>query len=149
MKEENIKILVKAGILRPRQIDAEKINSMIRSAELNIKVIKNLSFNEESATVIFREAYESIRQLGDAYWWVLGYEPSNHEISLESLKELEIKDKLKLNHLPRFKQIRHDANYKGFKVTMAQSKEILEFWDSCSKDIIFIIKSKMNKKKEE
>lgn len=143
MKEEIIKSLVKAGILRTRVIDNEKIKSIIESSEVNVKVAKTVSLTEDSATLVFRELYESVRQLGDAYWWVLGYEPSNHEISLEALKELNIKESVKLNYLNRFKQIRHDANYKGFRVTSFQTKEILDFWNSCSNDIIRIIKSKL------
>ena len=149
MKEESIKTLLKAGILRIRQKDVEKIKSMIQSAEINTRVTKSVSLNEDSATLVFREMYESIMQLGDAYWWALGYEPSNHEISLEALKELSIKNSVKLNFLSRFKELRHDANYKGFRVTSAQAKEIIEFWDSCSKDIIEIIKSKLQEKPEQ
>lgn len=141
MKDENIKILVRAGILRQRQKDNEKIKSMINSAEINAKVTRTIQLNDESATLIFREMYESVRQLGDAYWWAIGFEPSNHEISLEALKELKIKESVKLNQLNRFKQIRHDANYKGFRVTISQAKEIINFWDSCSKEIIAIIVS--------
>lgn len=148
MKEEIIKILLKSGILRIRQKDAEKIKSMIESAEINAKITKSISLNEDSATLIFREIYESIRQLGDAYLWSLGYEPSNHEISLDTLKELGIKNAVKLNFLSRFKQIRHDANYKGFRVSSSQAKEIIEFWDSCSSDIIRLINSKINRNTE-
>ena len=92
---------------------------------------------------IFRETYESIRQLGDAKWWVLGYEPRNHEVSIEALKEINIKEKVKLNHLPRFKRIRNDANYRGFKVSVLQTKEILDFWNTCAPDIIKIISELM------
>ena len=143
MKDEVIKSLVKTGILRARQKDNEKIMSMIKSAEVNVKVTKTIALNEDSATLIFRELYESIRQLGDAYWWALGYEPSNHEISMDILKELNIKENVKLNYLSRYKQIRNDANYKGFRVTNSQANEILDFWEACSKDIIEIIKLKI------
>lgn len=91
MKNGLIGIWLKAGIIRNRQRDAEKIRSMIDSAETNAKVVKTIRLTDDSATLIFREIYESIRMLGDAKWWILGYEPSNHEISLETLKEFEIK----------------------------------------------------------
>lgn len=58
---------------------------------------------------------------------------------MEILKELDIKEKVRLNHLSRFKMIRNDANYRGFKVTLAQAKEIVEFWDICSREIISIL----------
>ena len=136
MKKELIDIWLRAKLLRKRQADKSRITSMIKTAEMNVRVIRKLPLEEENATVIFREIYESIRQLGDAKWWLLGYEPANHEISLEILKEMDIKEKIKLNNLDRFKRTRHDANYKGFIVPLSQAKEIIDFWDNCNKYII-------------
>ena len=117
--------------------------SIINSAKINAKVTKEIKLNDDTATLIFREIYESVRQLGDAKWWLLGYEPSNQEISIDALRDFDIKDKLKLNSLDRFKKIRHDANYKGFRVSVSQAKELLDFWDKCGKEILLIIKEKL------
>jgi hypothetical protein len=143
MKKEFIDLWLKTGIIRIRQKDIEKIKSMINSAEINARVTKAIKLSEESATLIFREIYESIRQLGDAKWWLLGFEPSNHEISLEALKEFEIKEKLKLNFLDRFKKTRHDINYRGFRAAISQAEEILDFWDKCGEEILNILKKKL------
>ncbi len=143
MKKEFIEVWLKTGILRNRQRDTEKIRSMINSAEINIKVTKTIKINDDTATLVFREVYESIRQLGDSKWWLLGYEPSNHEISLDILKDLNIKEKIKLNYLDRFKKIRHDINYKGFRATISQAEEILEFWNKCGEEIIKLLKKEI------
>jgi len=151
MKKEFIELWLKSGIIRPRQEDLEKIKSMINSAKINAKVTKAIRLNEESATLMFREIYESIRQLGDAKWGLLGFEPTSHEISLEALKEMDIKEKLKLNSLDRFKKIRHDINYRGFRTSIPQAQEILEFWGKCGEEIIGILEKEMgieNKKYE-
>ena len=140
MKKEFIEAWLKTGIIRNRQRDTEKIRSMIDSAEINSKVTRAINLNEDTATLIFREIYESIRQLGDAKWWLLGYEPSNHEISMEALKDFNIKDKVKLNSLDRFKKTRHDVNYRGFRATIMQAEEILEFWAKCGEEIVKILK---------
>ncbi len=140
MKKEFIGLWLKSGILRNRQKDIGKIASMIDSAEVNARVAKNIRINEDSATLVFREIYESIRQIGDAKWWLLGYEPANHEISSEILKEFDITEKVKLNSLDRFKKTRHDVNYRGFRATISQVEEILDFWDKCMKEIIAILK---------
>jgi len=140
MKKEFIGLWLKSGILRNRQKDIGKIASMIDSAEVNERVAKNIRINEDSATLVFREIYESIRQIGDAKWWLLGYEPANHEISLEILKEFDITEKVKLNSLDRFKKTRHDVNYRGFRATISQAEEILDFWDKCMKEIIAVLK---------
>ena len=143
MNEDSIKQWIKDNKLKKKQTDKEKIKSLIKSSENNVEVVKNINLNENSSTIIFREIYESIRQLGEACWLLKGYESSTHEASLESLKELDIKNKVKLNHLDRYRKIRNDANYQGFQTTVEQAKEILEFWDLCGKDIIDHIRNKL------
>jgi len=136
----NVELWLKTGIIRHRQRDVERIKSMINSAEINVQVAERIDINEDSATLVFREIYESTRQLGDAKWWLSGYEPTNHEISLEALKDLNISTKLMLNSLDRFKKIRHDVNYRGFRASISQAKEILDFWSKCGKEIITLLR---------
>ncbi|MBS3163718.1 hypothetical protein J4427_03470 [Candidatus Woesearchaeota archaeon] len=143
MKKEFIGLWLKTGIIRNRQKDAEKIKSMIDSAAINAKVTKAIKLNDDTATLVFREIYESVRQLGDAKWGILGYEPSNHEISMEALKDLDISNKVKLNSLDRFKKIRHDINYRGFRATIPQAEEILDFWGKCGEEIIKILRKEI------
>lgn len=65
-KKMNIQYWIMKGALRNRQKDLEKIKSMINSAQINAEVTKNIKINDNTATLVFREIYESIRQLGDA-----------------------------------------------------------------------------------
>ena len=146
MKKEVINIWVKTGALRNKQKDIEKIKAIINSAEINVGVIKSIKLNEDTATLIFREIYESIRQLGDAKWGILSFEPGNHEVSMEILKEFDIKNKVKLNSLDRFKKTRHDVNYRGFRTSISQAEEILDFWDKCGKEIIRILRKELENK---
>ncbi len=139
----NIELWIKMGALRIRQKDLGKIKSMTNSAEVNVKVVQTIKINENTATLIFREIYESIRQLGDAKLWILGYEPLNHEVSMEILKESNIKDKVKLNSLDRLKKIRNDINYRGFRASIQQAEEILEFWDKCCIEILDLLKKRL------
>ena len=84
-----------------------------------------------------------MRQLGDAKWWLLGYElnmqKGHHQVSMDILKEMDIKEKLKLNHLDRFRKIRNDSNYRAFTVSASQAQEILDFWERCGKEILQIL----------
>lgn len=146
MDKSIIDSLVKVKALRIKQIDLEVIKSLIESAEKNSLFVKSLDIKENSATAIFRETYESIRQLGEARWRLLGYEPSNHEISLDGLIDLDIKEKILLNHLSRFKKIRHDLNYKGVRVEVSQAREIIDFWNKCGDEILESLKKEVSKK---
>ncbi len=143
MKKEHLELLARTDQIRKRSLDKEKVKSMIESSTTNMAIVKSIPLTEQSAILIFRETYESIRQLGDASWWLQGYEPRNHEVSMDILKELDITQKTRLNHLSRFKSIRNDANYRGFKVSVAQAIEIMDFWDACSAEIISIIQGNL------
>lgn len=116
---------------------------MIASAEVTAKVAQSVPLTDESATLIFREVYESVRQLGDAEWWLRGFEPMTHDVSLDVLKDITVTNKLGLNHLSRFKGIRHDINYRGFRATVEQAKEIVEFWNSCGKELLAQVKERV------
>ena len=125
-------------------MDVERIRSMINSSSINAKVAKEIKLNEETATLIFRELYESIRQLGDAKWWLLGYEPANHEVSLEILKEFGIKDKLKLNSLDRFKRIRHDINFEALELQLPKRRKFLISGTNVEKKYSELLRKKLN-----
>jgi hypothetical protein len=146
MEKTRITQLIRDGKLRIRSTDIPRIKSLLDSARNNAEVAIKVPITEESATLIFREFYESIRQIGDARWWSLGYEPTaSHEVSMEILKEINIKDRLKLNSLERFRRTRNNANYRGYKVTIQEAKEIVDFWNSCALELMKKIESSVNK----
>jgi len=51
----------------------------------------------------------------------------------------------KLNSLDRFKRIRHDINYRGFRASLGQAEEILNFWNNCGEEIIKNLKKEIEK----
>ena len=140
MRKEDIEYYVREKLVRPRTPDLNLIKTLISSAEEKAKAAKMLPAGDETATLIFLGLYESIRQLGDAKWWLIGYEALSHEPSMRILQDSVVTEKTKLASLDLFRRIRNDANYRGQKITAAEAKEILEFWDACSKEIIEDIK---------
>ncbi len=143
MNQDKIDIFLKNKRIRIRNFDKERIKALIVSSDSNANAASSILKINNTATIIFREIYESIRQLGDAFWWLLGYEPQDHEISLEILKELKIEQNVKLNFLDRFRKIRNDANYRGFKVSLLQAEEILDFWNRAGREIINLLNKKL------
>ena len=129
------------GNLRLRSKDIHRAASLLEAAASTAEVALGIPTNEKSATVIFRELYEAIRQLGEALWWALGYEVvESHEAALLGLQQADISRKVNLNKLDRFRDIRHDANYSGYKVTVEQAKEIVNFWNACGSELIIHIR---------
>lgn len=136
MRKEDIEYYQREQLIRLRTPDSGIIKTLIGSAEEKAKAAKMLQVDENTATLIFLGLYESIRQLGDAKWRQIGYEALSHEPSMRILQELNITEKTKLINLDMFRRIMNDANYRGQKITVAEAKEILGVWESCSREII-------------
>lgn len=150
MKEEKIRRLLKEKKLIEKSSDKEIVRSLTVSSEETMDTQLRTHLTEKSATSIFRETYESLRQLGDALWWLAGYETQTHDASIESIREAEFltnEQKVKIHSLDRFRIIRHDANYRGFKVSIAQAQEIIDFWNFVGVSILENIKRQVRDRK--
>ncbi len=104
---DNVRIgqLIKDGKLRKRKTDKPRVKSLLDSARKTSKFVEGMRVTDQGATVIFREFYECIRQVGDALWWTLGYEVTgSHEVSMEILRYADIKEKVKLHKLDWFRR---------------------------------------------
>jgi hypothetical protein len=127
MNEVKIRYLVEKGRLRPKIKDIPKIRSILESAETNAKVTqKTIPLDEQTATIVFKEIYDALRQLGDSKWLLQGYDPQDHNASMEILIE---ENPVEFKHIDRFREIRNNANYRGYKVRLDEAKDILSFWN--------------------
>ncbi len=134
MDKKRLEELERAGELRKRLPDKARINSMLEAAGRNAGFVCTLGIDEKSATVVFRELYESFRQLGDARLWGIGFEPIKHTASIEALKDgLGYVDYMKLD---RLRVLRNNANYRGYMATKENAEEIRELWMRWSERII-------------
>jgi len=141
MNDARIKELIESKRLIPRPKDTQLIKTLLLSAERTAvavqKIVSHFTLTEEMSTLVFREMYEAIRQLGDARWRIIGYEVSNsHGTSMEILKEEKVTQALKLQKLEQFRAIRRNANYQAHTVLVEQAEQILDFWGSCGKEIL-------------
>jgi hypothetical protein len=136
MDKSRMDYLIREGRLKPRNPDLPRIKSLIESARETAHVIRKVTITDQTATIVFRELYESIRQIGDARLWSLGFEPLSHDVSMEILAEMDIKERVKLNKLHRFRRTRNNANYRGYRISVEEAKEISEFWDTCADDMV-------------
>jgi hypothetical protein len=120
--------------------DKIRAKSLVEAAEKTMVTIGDIPISEETATIIFRETYECIRQLGDARWWLIGFKPKDHEVSMDILKEEKINYSTKLEKLDRFRKIRNDANYSGYLIPKSVAEEMIEFWNECGQEILESLK---------
>ncbi len=141
----NIERLLERREIRKKTAEPAVIKSLIETIEMTASGTLDIECTPKTAIIIFRELYECLRQLGDILWWMEGYEPQTHDISIAILKEQPVKEKQILQHLDRYKNIRHDINYRAFRSTKEQAEEIISFWNSVGKEILALIKEKSNR----
>ena len=133
----DIKFLI--GMSKIKQLSAPdriRAKSLIEASERTMRAVQGFGITDETATIVFRETYESIRQLGDARWWLKGFKPKDHEVSMEVLKEEKISHSTKLQKLDRFRAIRNEANYQGYMIPRAIAQEIIGFWRECGEELL-------------
>ena len=143
MKPERAERLMREGLLKSVSPDIAKARSLMISAEKTASYAAALQVTENSATVIFRELYESLRMLGEARLCLLGYSTDSHEAQLEALEDYCPAANMRLTYLNRFREIRHKANYYGNLVEPERAKEIIAFWTSHGKDFLEKLKTKV------
>jgi len=144
MNSNRIAALLRSGELRQMSRDLPRSRSLVSSAEKNAAAALQIALSDGTSTVIFKEIYDSIRQSGDAMWWLIGYEPKSHSASLEILREdAQVSDKVSLENLQRFKNMRNDSEYSGYTVSVAQAREIVDFWKTTGLELLKWMKKRV------
>ncbi len=138
----NTQRLLERGDLRKKTVEPAVIQSLIETIEMTATGTLAIPCTPQNAIIIFRELYECLRQLGDILWWMEGYEPQTHDASIALLKEQRVREQQLLQHIDRYKMIRHDINYRAFRSTKEQAEELRTFWNVIGKDILDQIKEK-------
>ena len=139
----DLKFLESMSKIRKRTPDKLRARSLVEAAGKTMDAVGRIPLTDATATIIFRETYEAIRQLGDARWWLDGYEPRDHEVSMEILKTEKISQSAKLAEADRFRSIRNNANYLGYAIPKAVAQEILDFWGNCGKEMMEKLKKEV------
>jgi len=142
MRQDEIDEMIENGILVARNRDALRARTLIRSSEDISRVMLKIPVDEHSASPIFREIYECIRQLGEAKLWLSGLEAKAHEPCMKALLDEDVKDKLKLRHLDGYRRMRNASHYRGVRVPVAAANEIINFWQTCGLEILERLKKR-------
>jgi len=143
MNKTYIAVMLREKRIRPKTVEIAKVRSLVENITTNANVVLGIVLNKNSATVIYRELYECIREIGDALWWLEGYEPLDHGISIEILETQKVTNLNSLKHLETYRKIRHDIHYRGFRASEAQARELIEFWNTSGKELLEQVKTKV------
>ncbi len=96
-------------------IDKEKISSIIKMSDIRIKVLKQISLDEETASIIATDYYEVIKELLTALLVKNGLKSTNHECLISFFKHnFDYPYETEIIH--QLKNVRNRASYDGIFV---------------------------------
>lgn len=104
-----------------KKISKDKYNSALDT----LKTIDEIKISEHSANMIYRESYESLRQLCESIGAIYGFKFESHESIKYFLDEILNESNL-AKKFDRFRRIRNDINYRGKAVNLETAKKAKE-----------------------
>lgn len=127
--------------IRQASPDRSLIKSLLEMSENKINVISSLTLNDTTASVVFVEYYEALREVVEAIASKNGFKVYSHECLTSMLQELA-KEIMIAQKFDRFRKLRNGVNYYGKQVSLEEAKKAV-------KEIPLIIKELKEKHLEE
>ncbi|MAE42907.1 hypothetical protein CMO93_03985 [Candidatus Woesearchaeota archaeon] len=124
------------GLIKKTRIDKDLVKSLIEMSSIKETTVKTASINDINISAYVSLAYDSLRELLEAFCVMKGYKVISH-ICIGELLRKEI-DEFDYEQFDRVRWIRNSINYYGKKVEFGQGKEIIEK--------IFTIRNKIKEK---
>lgn len=112
------------GKIRKAQPDTQQAKSLLQMSEQNLKAIKEIRLTDSTASILFSQIYESLRQVIEAIAILKGFKVYSHEAYTYFLKELS--EDVASQKFDRLRRLRNGIHYYGKPVSVAVTKNTLE-----------------------
>jgi uncharacterized protein (UPF0332 family) len=113
----------KKNFIKKTRVDKELILSLIEMSEIKEKTVNTADINEINISAYVSMAYDSLREILEAFCISKGYKVTSHICIGELIKKLVVD--FDFNSFDRFRYVRNGINYYGTKVDYDSGKEII------------------------
>jgi hypothetical protein len=111
------------GFIRKIKINTNLVKSLIEISSIKEKSVMEIELNDININAFLPMAYDSLREILEAYCILYGFKVGNHICLGKLVKKLNPKFDLIL--FDRLRYMRNGINYYGNKVDLNQGKEII------------------------
>ena len=118
---------LKEGLVRKSIGNIGMAKSFLEKAQIRVKRIDPSTIEENEASIVFEDIYESLREASQALMEVKGYKPYSHEAVISFVKEHKFLSDEKANIFDNYRILRNNSVYKAEKVSIQKCLEALEF----------------------
>ncbi len=125
---KEFKYYLNSNLARKGSPDIAQAKALITKAEGRIKFsIKSREINENTASYIFEDIYECLREASQSLMSLKGYKPYSHEAIISFLKEFCSFSESDINFLNQYRILRNKSIYGGERISAVKCKESLRF----------------------
>ena len=136
---------IKENLVKKKSVDVNEADALMRKAEERFEFsIKTREINGNTASFIFEDIYECLREASQSLMSLKGYKPYSHEALVSFLKSLNFLES-DFEMFNRYRILRNKTVYGGERISVEKCKEVLDFL------VLFFpkLKKEFNKLKEE
>lgn len=125
--------------------DKRKAESVVESAERDMKFTLSLQVSDASGATIIRNIYESFRMLGDALLVMKGIKPHDHASQIKELVQLHVATERPIRVLENLKDLRHNINYHGYSPNESEVKDAIDIAKKLFKPLAAEVKNRVTR----
>jgi len=114
---------IKEGKVRKALPDKPLIDSLLRTADSDLKFLDTLPITDNSARKLLISYYDTLRSLLEALASKEGYKVYSHEALVYFLKDIK-HESLLADKFDRFRKLHNKLNYYGGLISVEEVKEI-------------------------
>jgi len=127
----------KKGLIRKTVYDQDLIDSLLEMSDIKQNTVNNAVINGENISAYVSMAYESLREVLEAFCISKGYKVLSHICIGVFIKDKL--DEFDYDDFDRVRYIRNSINYYGEKIDYKQGKDVISMIFQIKKKILFLL----------
>lgn len=127
---DDFKNYLETSAVREDEPDHSKARGMMEMAFSDMERVREEKISEESASYVFKNAYDVIRTSVTALMASDGYHPYSHTAVVAYARDELSVPSSEASKLNKFRNLRNNIQYRASRVTKKEAEEIVEFMDN-------------------
>lgn len=131
------------GGIEEGEPDPSKAKGLIQMAISDMKRVKEEEISEDSASYVFKNAYDVIRSSITALMALDGYHPYSHVAVVAYARDRLFLSGSRASKLNKFRRLRNNIQYRAERAGVREAEEIIEFMKNLVPEMKEKLKQKM------
>lgn len=119
----DLKECEKKNIIRKTRVDTNLVKSIIEISEIKEETVKQVKLDNDNVNAFLPMAYDSLREILEAYCILHGFKVGNHDCLGKLIKK--INPDFDLISFDRFRYARNGINYYGNRTGLEEGRIII------------------------